>query len=214
MSVSRKLDAELVKRMMEAVAAAKHEVLQKSALDALMNTKPEDLIGPDEDPEVIKGNARRSGCWVHSPAMVDLFAAADKRLTRVAAWADIKVKRVERVHARLVPGTKLVVLKGARADDLSALPVNRNGTTVTINLITLLSENGLTIETGYRERFEIAYIPKESPLWPGLFFDLGDAKERRKASAKKAAAQTDAKQENATEASTEFDTETDTGTGE
>lgn len=186
MPIGRKgFDPETVKRVMEAAAAAKNEVLHQSALDALMNTTPEELIAPEKDPEVIKGNARRSGCWLHAPALLNLFAAADKRLTRVARLDKIEVRRVERVRPRLVPGTKLVILKAAHAEDLSAIPVNRYGRAVTVNLITLMSEHGLTVEPGYRERFEVAYIPEGSPHWPGLVFDLDDVKERRKESASK-----------------------------
>ncbi len=185
MSIGRRnMDPELAKRVMEAAAAAKDEVLKQSTLDALMNTKPEDLIAPEDNPEVIKGNAKPSGGWISSPAMLEIFAAADKRLTRVAGWAGIQVKRVEKVHARLIPGTKLVVLKAAPGDDFKAIPVVRNGNNVTINLITLLSspKNRLTIETGYRERFDINYIPEGSLHWPGLVLDLGDPQEREKIS--------------------------------
>jgi hypothetical protein len=50
---------------------------------------------------------------------------------------------------------------------------------VFINLISLLGDAGETVETGYRERFEAAYVPKGSPLWPGLVIDLSQPKERR-----------------------------------
>lgn len=205
MAKARKpLAPESVKQVMEAIAAAKEEVLSQAAFDALINAKPEDLIAPDPDSEILKGNARASGGWIHSPAILELFAAADKRLTRVAEWMGMNVKRVDKVKANLLRGTKLLVLKPAQDGDLTAFPVVRSGNSVTINLIALLGEHGLTVDSGYRERYEIAYLPKESPLWPGLFLDLADVKERRKLSAaKKAAAQTDAKQEDATEAGTE-----------
>lgn len=178
-SDERKLDLDVGKQLKRAAAAAKQEVLNRRAMEALLNTKPEDLIAANLDAEVIKGNARRSGCWIHAPGMVEFFAAADKRLTRVADWTTMEVKRVERVHANLVKGTKLVIIKPAPAEDLTAIPVNRYGYSATFNLITLLGEAGLTVETGYRERYEVAYIPKESPLWPGLVIDLSQIKERR-----------------------------------
>lgn len=184
----KRLDPEMVKQVMEAVAAAKEEVLSRSTFEALINTRPEDLIAPDPDSEVIKGNARAPGGWIHSPAILDLFASADKRLTRVSDWMGMSVKRVEKVKPNLVRGTKLLILKPAKEGDLTAIPVVRSGTSVTINLITLLGEHGLTVETGYRERFDIAYLPKESPLWPGLFLDLADVKERRRDSSPKKAA--------------------------
>lgn len=185
-SERKRRNAELMNQLAEAAAAAKDEVLNKSAMDALMNTKPEDLIAPESDPEVIKGNAKRSGCWIHGPALANLFAAADKRLTRVANGAGMSVRRVEKIHARLIPGTKLVIIKAAPVEDLSAIPVNRYGRAVTINLITLLSQHGLTVDPGYRERFDIAYIPEGSPHWPGLVIDFSNVKERRKESAKNA----------------------------
>lgn len=178
---------ESVKRITEAVAAAKEEVINKSALDALMNTRPEDLIAPDEEGEVIKGNARRSGCWLHSPALLDLFAAADKRLSLVGKWAGIEAKLIPKVQVRLIPGTRVVTIKAAHADDLTAIPVHRYGSAVTINLISLLGEHDLKVEAGWRERYDVAFIPKGSPHWPGLFIDLNDVKERRQESEPKKA---------------------------
>ncbi|MFZ5816085.1 MAG: hypothetical protein ACOY93_12370 [Bacillota bacterium] len=168
------------------VPEPKEEGLTPEVLEALMNTKPQELIAPNANPEVIKGRARRPGGWLQGPALLELFASADRRLTRVAKLDKMDVKRVSRVHARLIPGTKIVILKAARADDLAATPVNRYGRTVTINLINLLAEHELTVQTGYKERFEIGYIPKGSPHWPGLFLNLADVKERRLVPVKKA----------------------------
>lgn len=175
----RRLDPELVKRLMAAAAAAKENVLNKKSMEALLNAKPEDLISADSEAEIIKGRARQSGCWIHSPANVSLFAAAEKRLTQVAIWGGKDVKRVEKVYARLLPGTKLIIITPAPLEDLTAYPVNRHGSQTTFNLIDLLGEHGLTVETGYRERYDVAYVPKESALWPALVIDLGQVKERR-----------------------------------
>jgi hypothetical protein len=178
-SGNAKLTRELIKQVQEAAAAAKDEVLSKKATEALLNLKEEELISADADAEVIKGNAKRPGCWIHSPAMVELFAAADKRLTRVANWAGMSAKQVAKVHARLVKGTKLVLITPAPVEDLTAIPVHRYGSSAVFNLVNLLGEAGLTVATGYRERYDVAYVPKESPAWPALVIDLSQQKERR-----------------------------------
>ncbi len=179
-----KIQAEMVKK---AAATAIDEVINKSMADRLLGVRPEDLIAPNPQAEVVKGTARRSSAWLHSPAHLELLAIADKRLTRIAAQRGIIVNEVERVHATLIRGTRLVVIQPAGVNDLSALPVNRyEGTSSAwINLFTLLAPENLTVETGYKERFEVAYVPKGSPLWPGLVFDLGRPTGRRKTTRKK-----------------------------
>lgn len=158
---------------------ARREILPKSTIDALLNTRPEELISANREAEVIKGNANRSGCWITSPGKVEFFAAADRRLTRVAEWDTINVRQVEKVHAHLVPNSKLVIIKAARESDLTAIPVSRYGSSAMFNLITLLAEHNLTVQTGYKERYDVAYVPRESPLWPALVIDLDDPQERR-----------------------------------
>ena len=130
---------------------------------------------------MIKGTAHRPGGWLHAPANLELFAACDRRLTRVAGWAGLNIKRVERVHPSLVRGTELLVIQAAATDDLTAVAVNRytGSSSIWVNLINLLSNAGLTVETGYRARYVVAYVPKGSPLWPGLVIDLSQSKERR-----------------------------------
>ena len=159
----------------------KADVLSRRTLDVLLNLSPADIIRRDPDSEVIKGTAHRPGGWLHAPANLELFAACDTRLTKVAGWADLNIKRVERVIPVLVKSTKLLVIQAAATDDLTAFAVNRyaGSSSIWVNLIDLLSEAGLTVETGYRERFEVAYVPKGSPLWPGLVIDLSQSKERR-----------------------------------
>jgi len=176
-----KLDPALVEQVKLAAAAAKEDVLSRRTLDALLNLSPADIIRRDPDSEVIKGNAHRPGGWLHAPANLELFAACDRRLTQVAGWATLNIKRVEKVTPVLVKGTKLLVIQAAATDDLTAVPVNRYAGTSSIwmNLVDLLSDAGLTVETGYRERFEVAYVPKGSLLWPGLVIDLSQSKERR-----------------------------------
>lgn len=168
-------------------AAPGSEVLTKTTADALLNIKPEDMIAPSPDAEVIKGNAYRSGGWLHSPAHLELFAAADKRLLRCAAQMGMPVNRIDRVKAILVRGTKLVVIRPAAEGDLSAIAVSRSpkSSAVMINLVQLLAPAGLTVQMGWRERFEAAYVPKGSPLWPGLVIDLSQPTERRQEPVKK-----------------------------
>ncbi|MDB4897720.1 MAG: hypothetical protein JWN15_3982 [Firmicutes bacterium] len=167
-------------------ARAKQQILSRSTMDALLKATPDDLISNDPSAEVIKGNANRSGCWQHAPAQFELFAAADRRLTRVSDWAGMHVKKVERVQCTLLTGTKLLIIHPADADDLSAFPVRRYGnSTAWVNMVSLLAESSLMVDTGWRERFDVAYIPKESALWPGLVIDLSLPKDRRQESKKK-----------------------------
>lgn len=157
------------------------EFLSKRIHDALMNARPEDLIHPDPRAEIIKGGANPSGGWLHSPAHLELFAAADKRLTQVAELGGQVVKQVERVHAVLVKGSTVVVIQAAPSGDLSAIRVTRYDgfSAAWINLISLLGPARLLVETGYRERFDIGFVPEGSILWPGLTFDLSQPQERR-----------------------------------
>lgn len=176
-----RVDPARAEKMMQAAAAAKEEILNRSTVDALLQVAPEDIIHHNPEAEVVKGTAHRSGGWLHAPAHLELFAAADRRLTRVANWAGLNVKRVERVHPKLVKGTKLLILQPAASEDLTALPVHRyaGSSSIWVNLIHLLGDAGLALETGYRERYHAAYVPKDSPLWPGLVIDLSQPQERR-----------------------------------
>jgi hypothetical protein len=108
----------------------------------------------------------RPECWIQGPGMVEFNAASDRRLTRVANWAGMKVRKTKRVHAELLAGTKLVIVTAAQSTDLSAISVNRYGSSSTFNLVDLLAEHGLQVESGYRERYEVAYVPKASFLYP------------------------------------------------
>lgn len=178
-SDEKRLDPKVAEQVRKASAAAKEEVLNPKTMEALLRARPEDLISADAEAEVIKGNANPSGCWINSPAMVEFFASADKRLTRVANWAGNLVKRVDKIHARLLKGTKLMIITPAQPEDLTAIPINRYGSTATFNAVNLLAEAGQTVETGYRERYDVAFVPKNSPLWPALVIDLAQVKERR-----------------------------------
>lgn len=161
------------------------EVLHQTTVETLMNVRPEDLVNPNPGAELPKGTARRSSAWVHAPNQIELLTMAQKRLTRLAELKGIN--KVERVHARLVKGTRLVVLQPAAAVDLTAVPVNRWATSSSawINLYTLLAPEGIMVETGHKERFEVAFVPVGSPLWPGLVIDLTQPRDRRKTASKK-----------------------------
>lgn len=175
----KKLDPRVIEKVLKALAAAKEDVLNGKTMEALLKAKPEDLVGPDVEAEVLKGNANPAGGWIHSPAMMRFFAAADKRLTRVANWAGMPVKRVAKVHARLLRGTKLLIITPGNPEDLTAIPVNRRASAAMFNLLPLLGEAGLAVEKGYRELYDVSYVPKESSLWPALVIDLDQVKERR-----------------------------------
>lgn len=169
------------------LAAAKmEEILNKTVFDALMQATPEQVIRASPDAEIIKGTARGSIAWRHAPAMIELLAVADKRLTRTANEAGQNVTKVEKVHAFLLKGTKILVLQAAPSNDMTAYPVSRyRSSGAWINLMSLLGEVGFTGETGWKDRFEVAYVPKGSPFWPGLVIDLSNAKERRRESKKR-----------------------------
>jgi len=162
------------------MASAMEETLSKFTVDALMNVKPEDLVSANPEAEVVKGTALKSCGYLHSPAMFELLAVADRRFTKVGNLAGIPGKKMERADARWIKGTKLIVIKAAPGTDLSATPVNRytGSSSAWINLVSLLAELGLTVETGYREKYDVAFVPKGSPLWPGLVIDLGKSQGR------------------------------------
>jgi len=167
-------------------AAAKEEVLRATMLNALLNATENDLILPDPEAEILKGSANRASAWKHSPAMLEVNAATDRRLVVVGRLLGMTGNKVLRVHARVVKGTRIVTLRPADENDLTAIPVNRyaGNSSAWINLITLLGPLGLTEEPNYKVRFEIAYSPKASKLWPCLVFDLDQPLARRKTSKK------------------------------
>ncbi|HEY3365777.1 MAG TPA: hypothetical protein VGK74_12040, partial [Symbiobacteriaceae bacterium] len=120
-------------------------------------------------------------CWVHAPAVVQLSALAYTRLGNVAAMAGLKVKVVPKVQAKIIGKAKVLLLRAAADTDRTAYEVHRYTRSAGgwVNLFELLGSYGLTVETGYRERFDVLYVPKGSPLWPGLMIDLGAPTERR-----------------------------------
>lgn len=168
----------------EPAAALMEEILDQTVQDALNSARLDQLIGPKPDQEVQKGTAYSSSGWLHSPAQLELLAQADWRLARVANLKrtdDAQINQVDRVEAKLVPGTKLLILRPALDQDLTAAPVNRYAgqSGAWINLFDLLKPAKLTVTTGYRQLYTVSYVPKTSPLWPALVIDLGKPLERR-----------------------------------
>jgi len=152
----------------QAAAAAMQEVLSKTTLDALLNTSPAEVIKPTPEAETVKGSANRPGGWLYGPAQFGLFANADKRLTRLSAIEGRPLKQVEKVQPELIKGRTVLILRTAPAEDLTAIPVRRypGQSGAWINLYSLPGPAGLTVQTGYRELYDIAWVPKESPFWP------------------------------------------------
>lgn len=165
-------------------AAALDEIIDPSVADLLKKVRPEDLVGTTPDAEVPKTTALPPTAWLESPGGLKLLAAAYTRLVRSAGPG---VKHVLRVHAHFVKGTKLLVIRPAADNDLTAYEVRRyrSSAGAAVNLSRLLLEHKTAVETGWKERFEVAYIPKGSPLGAGLFINLDAVKERTRTSKKK-----------------------------
>lgn len=168
-------------RLSEETGAAEAEVLSKRVLDLLLTATEADLIYAEPQAETVKGTAKPPGGWMHAPAYLQLFALADRRLTTLARASGMSATRVAKVQASLIGDSRLLLLRPAGSQDLTAFPViryaRRSGAWV--NLYDLLGPKGITVESGYRVRFDIAYVPKESLLRPGLVIDLDQPKERR-----------------------------------
>lgn len=165
--------------------AQMEEILPQTITVALNNATPDQLIGATPGAEVIKGNTHGPVAWRHAPALLQFLATADRRLTKVARQSGINVPKVERLHAYLLKGTQLLILKPAPSTDTTAYEVKRfTRSGAWVNLFPLLGETKYTIETGWKDRFDVAFIPETSPLWPGLIIDLNSPKERRSESKK------------------------------
>lgn len=163
------------------------EILDQATLDALNNADPDDLIGPMPYDEAPKGTAYESSGWLHSPAHLELLAMANSRLTRIAnagrnADEEVLAEQVDRVWARLIPGTLLLVIKASPHRDMTAIPITRyeGESSAWINLFPLLGPRRLKRDRGFRELFDILYVPESSRLWPALFLDLSKPQARRR----------------------------------
>jgi hypothetical protein len=186
---AKKTDPAQVQQIAAAGEAVLEEVLAQSTRDVLMGATPKDLVRANPDAEVRKGTERPSTAWIHGPGNLEFLAVADKRFTRVAKWMNLSINKVSRIEATLVKGSKVLILKPAPETDRTAFEVTRYSGKAGgwVNLWQLLAEAGLTVDSAYKERYELNYIPQDSPLWPGLVIDLGlPPKERRQESVKKA----------------------------
>jgi hypothetical protein len=165
----------------DAAAAAMEETISKSALEAVLNVDPKTLFTSEPDPDLRKGTAKGSKTWVHAPGQVELLALAASRLVKVSNQQGIPGNRIEKVQAYVIPGSKVLVIKGAPATDLTAITIRRRkkSSSVWINCFTALAKAGLTVDTGYMELYNVAYLPNNSPLWPGLLIDFGSRLDRQ-----------------------------------
>lgn len=176
-----KLDPSAAMKAKLAGEKAMEDILSQSVLDALMNLTPDQIREIDTSAESVKGTAKPPSVWVHSPARFEFNAASDKRMTRISGWVGMPVTQVSKVKPRHIEGTKLVVINPASENDHTAVEVTRSSSSSSawVNLWDLLGPVKLTVETGYRVRYNVAYVPKGSPLWPGLVIDLSQPKERK-----------------------------------
>lgn len=162
------------------------ETLEQSAVDALNRVTRDQLLGPDPDAEAIMGTAYSSSAWVHAPGNVELLAVADDRLTRIENIEREKkslplVNQVDRVIGKIVPGTQLLALMAAPDTNLTATPVRRydGDSSAWANHSDLLASRKLAVDTGLKQLYHVAYVPKSSPLWPALVIDLSKPLDRR-----------------------------------
>lgn len=157
------------------------EVLSKGVMDRLLTATEADLIDAQPQAETRKGRAKPSGGWMHAPANLHIFAMADQRLTKIARALGMQVSKVLKVQAKVLKDSRLLILRPAGPNDLTAFEVQRysGGSGAWINLFDLLAPLGIVVDSGYRILYDAAFIPKESPLSPGLVIDLDQPKERR-----------------------------------
>lgn len=155
--------------------------LPDKLLELVNNATVEDLRGPQPAAETLKGNTSTPGAWGESPATIKFSAAGGRRLTKVARLAGKPDTKVTRVHARFIGNSNTILIKAADALDLTAIEVNyyKGLPGGAVNLYDLLAPANATIETRYRQRYDVHFVPKSSPLYPGLLIDLDDPKDRR-----------------------------------
>lgn len=161
---------------------AMNEVIHQSLADLLMNATESDLVGKDVDVEVRKGNTVPAAVWIGAPAQWRFSALSYRRLLKVAEWMGMQVKELNGIQAQVIGNSKVVLIRPAMENDRTAYPLGRykGSSGAAVNLAELLGAHGLFVETGYREKFDVYYVPRESALWPGLVVDLGQPKARVK----------------------------------
>lgn len=155
--------------------------LPKKLADLMASVTEKDLRGPNKEAETLKGTTTTPGVWVYSPATFKFSALASRRLTKCARWSGKTDTQVTRVHARFVGETNTVLIKPADPLDVTAFEVAyySSASGGVVNLYDLLGPANSTVETGYRQRYDVHLVPKGSPLWPGLVINLGESQERK-----------------------------------
>jgi hypothetical protein len=155
-----------------------------------MATNPDSTPGSPEivfnkpDAEFTHGNEGGDECWLYSPAQLRILKVSERLLKKVYEERGPVVSRVERVRAAMVKGSETVYIVRCDKDDPEGLQILRSRAGTSVNIITLLGPMQLTVPTGYRHKFAVTRVGKESPVGPALAFDPSQVLER-KASKKK-----------------------------
>lgn len=155
--------------------------LPDKLFELVKNATMQDLRGPQPAAETLKGNTSTPGVWVESPAVFKFTAAGGKRLTKVARLSGRADTKVLRIHARFIGASNTVLIKPAGELDLTAFEVTypKGLPGGAVNLYDLLGPASATVQTRYRQRYDVHFVPKGSELYPGLLIDLDDPKDRR-----------------------------------
>jgi hypothetical protein len=84
-------------------------------------------------------------------------------------------------RTRFVGESNVVLIKPAGELDVTAFEVGyyKGAAGGAVNLYDLLGPSRTTVQTGYRQRYDVHLVPKTSSLFPGLLIDLDDPKERK-----------------------------------
>ena len=127
---------------------------------------------------VIKGNQKRPGCWLVGPATMTLFKSTDHHLLKVAALRELHVGEVQKVRLLRELGSKLIHIIPTHELDIDGLDINRHKGKIWVNIIDFLAEDHLTVEYGYKERYDLVLAPT-SKVGPCLLLDLTRMLERK-----------------------------------
>lgn len=179
MSPGKDERADAVPGANEKVIAAGQQAMERIKRPTF-NVKPDEAIFHDPNAETLRANQYRSGGWIHSPAQLELFANTDRRLTKMANQLGDPGNAVERVQALRVKETKLIYLWPTDKEDPNGIEVKRYDSAAMINLITLLGPANLTVEPGYKQRYEINFAEPGDHVYPALKIELERVVERRK----------------------------------
>lgn len=191
----------------EAAALALEETKQKA-------TTSNKFIYNNQEKEIIKGNQRSPGGWLHGPAHLEMFKAGYDRLVRVSNMSGNPRKSVQFVRAARLKGTKKIYVWPVEADTLDAIEVTGTHRSAWINLISLLESDSF-VATGRRERYALN-LTGDGPEGPAVVMDLGRPLEsrvdpKRKKSSKSVADKTDDKASGKTDSEASGKTDEQTG---